>query len=295
MARTAIYVTGLGNKQFAKIVSESLNKTLPEYVDRPDVFYAVDSFMCNDFGEFAQWSTDNGMAWNNRIGQARFITCPDSQGSINQTWNTCVHAAHRLGYEYAIVLNDDIYLPPKWYESIAAVLDQNPQIALVGIPADGAWHDQNKAKERWFDDPSLFEDQHVYQYSETPVKYQGWTSGPCWATRVAIWRQYATIPSNLFWGYGEPYMGMKLYEAGFLSASIYCPLIWHYGGGAYWDVHGDEMKDKHFNSRAGNDAVNFASMYGTSELQDLHKEWEADFAEKYPELQNTTPAMEVTL
>ena len=75
-------------------------------------------------------------------------------------------------------------------------------------------------------------------------------------------------------------MGLRLYDAGWFTASIYDPLILHYGGGCYWTIHGSETSHKIFSessAKAGDDAANFRAYYGDSELERLHAKWQAEF------------------
>ena len=279
--RTACYVTGCGNAFFAQTFMESWRRfTNPRICNAP--IFVLDSGVGTNTLRFYEWLGVHALCCGSPI---RLLVNEYVNGSINKLWNWTVHEADKAAVDIAIVCNDDIYFAPGWLEAIMSVFENNPHVALCGIPAPGAMQDELKVRERWFMDASLFYgedfDKITKLHSGMKPKYQGWTSGFLWACRVKPWLQHAVIPADKWaWGYAEPSMGLSLYRGGWYTVSVYDPLILHYGGGAYWTV-GDGTPARQIHNATiratGGDANNFAAVYGTSELQDLHEQWQREF------------------
>lgn len=282
--RAACYVVGCGNVFFLQTILESIDRFAPPDIDLcPDIdlWYVLDRGVQTDLTRLCELF-DRGAF--DHLPIIRVAENTTAQGSINALWNWTVAKAARDGVDIAIVLNDDVYISPGSISAILRVFQQNEHVALCGIPAPGQVQDELHVRERWFMDPSLFYgpdfDKIVYAHKGMQPKYQGWTSGPFWACRVKPWLEHAVIPSCLHWGYGESWTGLSLYKAGWYTMSIYDPLILHYGGGAYFAVHSNSVAHEIFMNGArsvGDDAKNFATVWGTSELGELHEKWQKKF------------------
>jgi len=267
--KIAVYVTGMANVRFYSTFYESWRATMNP--SDASLYYMMD----------CQTDVPRNLFQEMYSHLTRIIFYSEGAG-LNQMWNECVRHAKHNAFDIAIVANDDIYLTPGWFQAIEQIFARNPHVALAGIPADGAWHDQHQAKLRWFTDLRLVTEDDHQRFRDAPAKYDPWVSGPLWACRVQPWMEHATIPRDLFFGYGEPWMGLKLFEAGHYAASVYYRTIYHYGGGMYWDVHGHPVRDQKFNSSAGHDAQHFAAHYGTSELDELIPTWRSQLETRQP-------------
>lgn len=267
--RAAVYICGMGNIHFYNVLYGTLD--LPSDVS---VLYCMDQ---SSMRHHPQGHSSAQLCFQTLRDGVVVLHDYGAAGSINAMWNGCMRHASMHSIDIAVVLNDDVAFSRggEWFTRIRAVLEKNDHIGMVGIPADGAWHEQNQARLRWFTDPWLFDDPHVFG-SAQEWKYEPWTSGFCWAAKVEPWMDTVhPIPYRYHHGYGEPYMGLRMGRE-YKVLSIYYPLCFHYGGGGYWGVHGHPVMDAAFNEKAGSDAEEFARDFGTSELDDLYREWLSD-------------------
>ena len=146
------------------------------------------------------------------------------------------------GYDYYVLLNSDVECTPQWVEPVVAMMDAQPDLAVV------------QPKLLMFDQKDTFEyaggaggfiDSYGYPFCRgrlfnTLEQDHGQYDDPCdifWATgaamfvRAAVWNQLGGLDGDFFAHMEEIDFCWRVHNAGYRVA--YCPqaVLYHVGGG----------------------------------------------------------------
>lgn len=262
--RLNIYATTVGHVPTLDIMWRSYvqNGWVHQSRDCDVKFYLmVDRWIGVDRTEFDEWAIDKPLT----------VLYDDDGFGINWRWYKCCRHAFYDHAEYTCLLNDDVFIVHGNIDSMVQVLHRNSHVALTGVPANGVAHDRINARERWYSDPTVFEDPHVWEEQGPAIKREPWVSGFMFMLKTEPFLMAGGFDLPTYWQGGEMNAGMNLTKAGWMAASIYKPLTFH-GGSMREVVHVDEDRSRRFRERQGRDGELFAARYGTGHAHLLHAE-----------------------
>lgn len=276
--KVAIWATTIGDVRFAKVLMRSHYR---------NTHLGLPADVCYRFRFILDTQVEGVDQSAFRAEYAFLTTCDDHDKGVNAIWTRCV--ADSAECDLCVVMNDDLWLTPCWLYALTDVIRRNPRVGIVGISCDdlALAAKMPEYRARWFDLNGQLWDDFV-AHSDMPVSYEPWTSGILWAVRPKPFLESGGIDSRLWLSYGEMDMARKLWKAGWSCASIYYPLVFHYGGGSRLQ-HDKEGFCARVDRHAHNDCYRFEELYGSGHAHMLMPVWKEEvMASELPELEYDT-------
>lgn len=273
--KVALWATSIGDERFGKTLMRSHYK---------NTFLALPDDITHRF-RFILDTKVKGVDQSAFISEFSYLTVMDDRDKgVNAIWGRCVYES--AACDLCVVMNDDVWLTPGWLYAVTDIMKRNPCLGIVGISCDDRALEQRMPdyRERWFSLNGELHDDFA-AHRDMPVDYEPWTSGILWAVRPLAFLSVGGIDPGLWLSYGEMDMARKLWKAGWSCASIYYPLVFHYGGGSRLQ-HDKEGFCARVDEHAHNDCYRFEELYGSGHSHLLMPVWKEEvMASELPELQ----------
>ncbi len=184
-------------------------------------------------------STDNSVAWIRENHPEVKLILLDKNYGFSEGYNRAIREAQ---YDYVVLLNSDVEVPPGWWQPLLTFMQKNPDVGAAQ-PKIMSYHDRKKfeyagaaggyldslgypyCRGRLFD--SIEEDRG--QYDGAPAEIT-WASGACLMTRRELYLRLGGLDPLFFAHMEEIDLCCRMINAGYRICALSDSAVYHVGG-----------------------------------------------------------------